>query len=108
MPLRSFLCAIVLLCSAAQAWAGHVQAELLANVSEIQPGKPFWLGVHFVIDPSWHIYWKNPGDAGLPTRVKLTLPDGFTAGPLQFPTPSRFEQPGGIVIYGYENSVTLL
>lgn len=109
MPLRSVLCAMVFLCVAAsQVFAGHVQAELLADVSAIQPGKPFWLGVRLSIDPGWHVYWKNPGDAGLPTRVKLTLPDGFTADPLQFPTPRRFEQPGNIVIFGYEDSVLLL
>ena len=99
---------VVLCAAAAQASADHVQAELLANVTAIQPGKPFWLGVRLAIDPGWHVYWKNPGDAGLPTRVKLTLPDGFTADPLQFPTPSRFEQPGNIVVFGYENSVMLL
>jgi DsbC/DsbD-like thiol-disulfide interchange protein len=99
---------VVLFAAAAKASAGHVQAEILADVSAIQPGKPFWLGVRLAIDPGWHVYWKNPGDAGLPTRVKLTLPDGFTADPVQFPTPSRFEQPGNIVVFGYENSVMLL
>jgi DsbC/DsbD-like thiol-disulfide interchange protein len=36
------------------------------------------------------------------------LPDGFIAGPLQYPTPHRFDQPGNIVAFGYENSVLLL
>jgi len=74
----------------------------------VQPGKPFWLGVHLTIDPGWHVYWKNPGDTGLPTRVHLTLPDGFTAGPLQFPTPHRYQLPDNIVAFGYEDSVLLL
>jgi DsbC/DsbD-like thiol-disulfide interchange protein len=109
MPLRSLLCAIIVLgATATQALAGHAEAELLSDVSAIQPGKPFWLGVRLSIDPGWHVYWKNPGDAGLPTRVKLSLPDGFTADPLEFPTPRRFEQPGNIVVFGYENSVVLL
>jgi len=64
--------------------------------------------VRLSIDPGWHVYWKNPGDAGLPTRVNFTLPDGFTAGPLRFPTPRRFVQPGNIVAFGYEDSVLLL
>ncbi|MGD0462301.1 MAG: protein-disulfide reductase DsbD domain-containing protein [Tepidisphaeraceae bacterium] len=93
---------------AARASAAQVRAELLANVSSVQAGKPFWLGVRLSIDPGWHVYWKNPGDAGLPTRVTYTLPDGFSAGPLQFPTPLRYDQPGNIVAFGYENSVLLL
>src|SRR5580658_1441092 len=109
MPLRSLLCAMIVLCATAtQTLAGHVQVELLADVSAVQPGKPFWLGVKLTIDPGWHVYWKNPGDSGLPTRVKFSLPDGFTAGALEFPTPSRFVLPGNIVCFGYENSVLLL
>ncbi|MGD0768194.1 MAG: protein-disulfide reductase DsbD domain-containing protein [Tepidisphaeraceae bacterium] len=100
--------ALVSSLTAAQAPAAHVRAELLADVSAVQPGKPFWLGVRLSIDPGWHVYWKNPGDAGLPTRVTFTLPDGFTAGLLQFPTPRRFVQPGNIVAFGYEDSVMLL
>jgi thiol:disulfide interchange protein DsbD len=109
MSPRSLLYVMVVLCATAvPASAGHIQADLLADVSAIQPGKPFWLGVRLSIDSGWHVYWKNPGDAGLPTLVKFTVPEGFTAGPLQFPTPSRFEQPGEIVAFGYENSVMLL
>ena len=52
--------------TASEVRADHVQAELLSDVSAIQPGKPFWLGVHLTVDPGWHVYWKNPGDAGLP------------------------------------------
>jgi DsbC/DsbD-like thiol-disulfide interchange protein len=110
MLIRAFCFCVAALVSfqTAQTPAAHVRAELLADVSAIQPGKPFWLGVRLSIDPGWHVYWKNPGDAGLPTRVTFTLPDGFTAGPLQFPTPRRFVQPGNIVAFGYEDSVMLL
>ena len=88
--------------------AAHVHAELLSDTSAIQPGKPFWLAVQLTIDEGWHIYWKNPGDSGIPTRVNFKLPEGFTAGPLQFPTPHRFSQPGNLTIFGYEGSVLLL
>jgi hypothetical protein len=97
---------VLLICSATR--AGHVKAELLADVSAVQSGKPFWLGVRLTVDPEWHVYWKNPGDSGLPTRVKFNLPDGFTAGALEFPTPRRFVLPGNIVCFGYENSVMLV
>ena len=97
---------VLLLASAAR--ADHVQADLLADVSSIQSGHPFWLGVRLNVDPGWHIYWNNPGDSGLPTRVKFNLPDGFTAGELQYPVPHRIVLPGNIVSFGYENTVMLL
>jgi hypothetical protein len=54
------------------------------------------------------VYWKNPGDSGAPTRVQWNLPQGWKAGELQYPIPTRIELPGSIVNYGYENEVMLL
>jgi len=86
----------------------HAHPELLADVSAIQPGKPFWVGIRLTMDPGWHVYWKNPGDAGVATKVTFMLPQGFTAGPVQYPTPLKFPQPGDITIYGYEGTVLLM
>ncbi len=85
-----------------------VKAQIVADVAAMQPGKPFDVGVLFTIDKGWHIYWKNPGDAGLATSVDWQLPEGFTAGPLRWPQPETFQQPGDIVGYGYEGSVLLV
>lgn len=86
----------------------HVKARLVADSDQIQPGKPFTIAVVFDIDPDWHIYWKNPGDAGQATLVKLTLPAGFSAGEIRYPAPTKFVQPGDIVAYGYETQTALL
>lgn len=87
----------------------NVEARLVANVSTIQPGVPFTLGLQFTIDRTWHTYWANPGETGIPTSLNLTLPDGFTAGPLQFPVPKKFITDYGFGVreagYGYETSV---
>ena len=84
-----------------------VHATLLADVDSVKPGKPFTLGVLLKITPGWHIYWKNPGDSGLPTRVKWNLREGFSAGELKFPIPTHFELPGDIAGYGYHDEVLL-
>src|SRR5271170_7385737 len=102
------LALIALNAAVASAQESHVQVQLLSSVSAVTPGKPFYLGIKLTMDPGWHIYWKNAGDAGLPTRVAFSLPDGFTAGPLIFPTPQRLEQPGNIVNFGYEDTVMLM
>ena len=85
-----------------------VKADLLADTAAVVPGKPFTVGVLLTVKPGWHVYWKHPGDAGLATEVTWTVPDGFKAGPLQWPTPIRFAQPGNIVGYGYEGSALLM
>ena len=65
------------------------------------------LGLRFTIEPGWYLYWKNPGDSGLPVAVSWELPPGFSVGELMFPTPQRFDYEG-IVAYGYKNEVVLI
>jgi len=84
-----------------------VKPELVTDVAAIQPGKPFRLGVLFRLKPTWHVYWKNPGDAGMATAVDFDLPAGLRAGPLHWPAPMAFRQAGDIVGYGYEKHVLL-
>ena len=80
---------------------------MVADQAAIVAGKPFLLGVLLTMDPGWHIYWKNPGDAGIATKVKFDLPSGFSAGELLYPTPMRIDQAGDIHCFGYEESVLL-
>jgi DsbC/DsbD-like thiol-disulfide interchange protein len=84
-----------------------VKVRILADVSAVAPGEPFDVAVHFEVEPHWHVYWKNPGDSGLPTSVEFALPPGFTASGLRWPVPSVFKGPGGLVDYGYEDSLLL-
>ncbi len=87
----------------------NVVARLLSDQSTIAPGEAFTLGLKFTIDPTWHTYWINPGETGKPTELKLTLPEGFSAGRLQFPVPKRFVTDYGFDIleagFGYEEAV---
>ncbi|MDB5173270.1 MAG: hypothetical protein JWM97_1211 [Phycisphaerales bacterium] len=87
--------------------ASPVKATLLADVSAFKPGDPFTLGVLLEIEPEWHVYWTNPGDSGFAPTVKFTLPPGFSATPLAFPIPTRFNQPDNAVGYGYHDRVLL-
>ncbi len=84
-----------------------VSVRLAADRTAVTPGKSFRLGVLFEIAEDWHIYWKNPGDAGLATDVSFKLPDGWDVGELRWPTPTRFTQSGNIAGYGYKGSVLL-
>ncbi len=92
------------------AWAARPPATTVKLVSEaasIQPGVPLWVGLQLTMDPGWHTYWRNPGDAGLATGVRWEFPEGFSAGPIQWPVPERIET-SSIVSYGYEGDALLL
>ena len=82
-----------------------VSAKLIADVGDMKPGEDFRLGVHFVIKPGWHIYWRNPGESGKPTTVNFEIPDDFIKYPIRYPAPITFTQPGGVKGIGYEDQV---
>lgn len=84
--------------------AAHVQVRLLVLPQGLNRGQPAEAGLYFKLDPGWHIYWMNAGDAGEPPRVRWTLPEGITAGALQFPAPTRLPL-GPLMDYGYVNDV---
>jgi thiol:disulfide interchange protein DsbD len=86
----------------------HTQVRLLAGVQSIQPGKAFLVGIRLNMDPGWHTYWKNSGEAGLPTRVDWDLPDGFQAGRIQWPLPEKHIESGDVLTYGYQGETMLL
>lgn len=85
----------------------HVKADLISEVRSVQPGKPFWVAVWLTMDKDWHTYWRNPGDSGLPTKIKWTLPEGFEAGETQWPYPHKLYS-GNIVSFGYKDEFCLL
>ena len=84
--------------------APHVRVELLVLPQTLAQGLPAQAGLYFKLEPGWHIYWKNPGDAGLPPHIRWTLPEGVTAGGLQFPAPKRLPL-GPLMDFGYEDEV---
>ena len=79
--------------------------ELLADHREISAGQTFNIAIELEPNEDWHVYWENPGDAGLKLTMNWNVPEGFTVGELQFPRPHLipFEE---IVTYGYEAKVT--
>lgn len=85
----------------------HSKATLLLEQPVAQPGTQTRIGIQFETDKDWHIYWKNPGDSGEPPRVRWQLPEGVTAGPIQWPTPMRMNNSAG-TDYGYQGNAVLL
>jgi thiol:disulfide interchange protein DsbD len=79
----------------------------MAEHAAIRPGGSTRLGVRFQIEPGWHIYAQEPGDAGLPTKVTWMVPDEVSVEPLQWPPPTAFLDPGNIRTFGYDGSAVL-
>jgi len=84
----------------------HGTVELVSEQQSILPGQTLHLGLHFRLEPRWHIYWINPGDSGEPPRLDWHLPAGLHAGAIEWPVPKRLPIPP-LMDYGYEGEVLL-
>ena len=81
----------------------HLTAELVSLAPSVSPGGSVEVGLVISPEEKWHIYWLNAGDSGEPPAIKWTLPSGVSAGPMQFPTPSRLPL-GPLMDFGYEDN----
>ena len=105
--LTSWFLVLATFAAAAPIRNGPVAAELIAEPPSIAPGQPFTVALRLTLDAPWHAYWTNPGDSGLAPTIEWELPDGFTAGELQFPYPRAIATPP-FMTYGLEGDVWLL
>jgi thiol:disulfide interchange protein len=81
----------------------HVHVLLIAPNAQFHSGQND-AGLYFKLEPGWHVYWKNPGDAGEPPHIKWTVPQEITAGAIQYPIPKRLPL-GPLMDFGYEDEV---
>ncbi|MYZ48557.1 protein-disulfide reductase DsbD domain-containing protein [Propylenella binzhouense] len=61
-------------------------------------------GIEIALEPGWHTYWRNPGDAGVPPRFDFDGSRNVGAVHVHFPAPERFDD-GTSVSAVYHDSV---
>jgi len=84
----------------------EVEMALVSALTATDRLEEIPLGLKVRLSEGWKIYWRSPGDAGLPTEV------GFAPGTelpgqtleMDFPIPSRFSL-FGLDTYGYGDEV---
>ncbi|MEL6375336.1 MAG: protein-disulfide reductase DsbD domain-containing protein, partial [Pseudomonadota bacterium] len=84
-----------------------VEASLIAEKRGIVPGQSFTVALRQKITPKWHTYWRYAGDSGEATRLNWTLPAGFKASAIRWPTPEAIPV-STLMNYGYSDEVLLL
>jgi DsbC/DsbD-like thiol-disulfide interchange protein/cytochrome c biogenesis protein CcdA len=110
--LRIFLLLAALLFSgpiAAQMQGGkaYITPTLIAESAAPAPGSTVMLALEMKVEPGWHGYWINPGDAGGGVDAQWTLPAGVKAGDIRYPIPSKLIVQG-LMNHVYKGDYTLL
>ncbi len=80
----------------------------LVNLSpEIKAGGKALIALRYRCDPHFHIYWKNPGDAGASPTVEWSEKSGASIGGFIWPGPRLLDQ-SGVMNFVYENETLIL
>ena len=106
MPVRADLA----VSNVAGPWVGDPaigEARLVSAVTGTADLQELPLGLEFRLAPGWKIYWRTPGEAGLPPKLELQLASGHSVdNDIQWPVPKRFDA-FGFDNFGYANKVIL-
>jgi len=85
----------------------HAQTRIVPELDGVAPGGAVTLAFSQQLEDGWHVYWKNPGDSGLPLDFKWTLPEGASAGGIDYPAPHRIPI-GPLVNFGHQGAPIFL
>jgi thiol:disulfide interchange protein DsbD len=84
-----------------------VEPSLISEARTIIPGQTFTVALSLKHEAPYHTYWVNPGMVGVASGINWTLPEGFSAGDIQWQAPERTV----MIIYnshGYKGDALLL
>ena len=87
--------------------AVRTKVDLVNLTPDVRPGEKALIAMRFRCDPHFHIYWKNPGDAGQSPTVEWTEKSGTEIGAFVWPGPKLLDQ-SGVYNFVYEDETLLL
>lgn len=93
----------------ASAWVGDptmAEARLVSAVAGTGDLETLPLGLEIKIAPGWKVYWRTPGEAGLPPTLDFGASSFPVTAKLQWPAPIRFSA-FGFDNFGYDTHVIL-
>jgi thiol:disulfide interchange protein DsbD len=64
------------------------KATLISEIRTLEAGKPFSIALRLEHPQGWHSYYRNSGGVEEAPSIRWSLPAGFSAGPIQWPTPT--------------------
>jgi suppressor for copper-sensitivity B len=90
-------------------WVGDPaigEARLISSVTATGDLQALPLALEFRLAPGWKIYWRTPGEAGLPPTIDLLADGDAVISQIKWPVPKRFNA-FGFDNFGYESAVVL-
>mgnify|MGYP005843568601 FL=1 len=77
------------------------EAYIILDSFSLEKSRIIDAAVVIRLQEGWHIYWRNPGDSGMPTSFEFILPESIKVSEIKWAVPKIFEFEG-YASYGYE------
>lgn len=92
----------------ASAWDenDHAAVRLISASTAIGDKRGITAGLEFQLKQGWKIYWRSPGDAGLPPIPDWSASENIADTEIRWPVPERFSI-FGLETFGYTDAVVL-
>jgi suppressor for copper-sensitivity B len=87
-------------------WAEGDKARVRLIAAGVDANGKVAAGIEIELNPGWHTYWRNPGDAGLPPSIDFSASRNISGPEVAFPPPHRLDD-GFSVSNVYEDRVVL-
>lgn len=85
-----------------------INAYFLNPIEAIKANQHFKLAIKFDIPSPWYIYAEDSGDIGVPTQVKLSIPEGFQQTHVQWSPFQKIRKAGNLSAQIYQNHATIV
>lgn len=85
----------------------YTKNAIYAERDGFVPGETTWFALRQEVRKGWHVFWVNPGDAGLPLSLNWSLPEGFQPGDVNHPVPDYIPV-GPLASYAHEGAPVFL
>lgn len=87
--------------------AEKTKARLILSADIARPGDTVMAAVELSMPGKWHTYWRNAGESGMATKITWQLPEGVSAGNIQWPVPEKYIA-ADLTTYVYHKEALLL
>jgi DsbC/DsbD-like thiol-disulfide interchange protein len=82
-------------------------AKIIVDSYSLEKSRSVPIGILIDLEKDWHIYWRNPGDSGMPTAIDFEIPEGVSISEIEWLVPNVFEYEG-LASYGYDGQILLI
>ena len=83
-----------------------VEVSFISSVTKVTKEK-FYLGLEFKLEPGWKIYWRQPGDSGMPPTLDYKDSVNLKSLELKWPFPTKEYEAANILTNIYDGEVII-